>query len=79
MNLYTVWLRGDGYIGYSAYVPASRKQSERPFDVFEILFQSPDWDTCASRVHTERTAACMNEDLWPFAPSAEGNRVGVYI
>jgi len=77
-TVYVVWMRGDGYVAATAGgIPRSTPGDA--LNTFTELLRSEDWDGCRSRIRAERTAAVMNEDLFPIAPSAEGNRDGVTL
>jgi len=74
-NVYVVWERSDGYIGATAGgLPPGHRNCD-----FRELLRDEDWEACRTRIRAERTAAVMNEDLFPIAESAESNRVGVTL
>lgn len=74
-DTYSVWRRGDGYIGVTAYRP--RSWGADPLNQFEELLSTQDWRASHARIVAEHVAAVMNEDIWPIQQSAEGNRAGV--
>lgn len=73
-EVYVVWERSDGYIGASVGMP---RDYPGYLGTFTEIMNSEDWSACASRLRAERVAVVMNEDLFPIAESAQGNRVGV--
>lgn len=75
---YSVWVRGDGYIGCTSH-GCPRSHGSRPFDQFTEILSTSDWPAAHARIRAERTAVIMNEDLWPLAETAAGNRTGVIL
>lgn len=75
---YSVWIRGDGYIGSSSG-GCPRNYGTNPINQFEELLLTNDWPSARIRIKAERTAAVMNEDLFPISESAASNRIGVNL
>lgn len=74
-DTFFVWERSDGFVGATAgFMP----RGDRNYSFRELL-RAKEWAPCAIRIRAERTAAVMNEDLFPIAESAASNRDGVTL